>query len=174
MAKASRNSPRAARPAVGEVVKGTDELRVPIVEERLDVQKRPTAAGEVLVHARVEETEERIPVSLAREEVEVQRVALNRVLDAAQPPPATRTEGEWLIVPVIEDELVVQKRVVLREVVRIRTRRTIEQREVRDTVRRRRVEIDDSGVPASRRPATAAAPRPASKLRVGRTGQGPK
>ena len=174
MAKASKRPTRAARPAAGKVVKETGEIRVPIVEERLDVQTRPTAMGEVLVHARVEEIEERIPVSLTREEVEIQRIPVNRVLDPADPPVGTRTEGEWLIVPVIEEELVVQKRLVLREEVRIRTRRTIEQSEVRDTVRRRRVEIDDSGVPASRRATAAAAPRPSPKLRVGRTGQGPK
>ena len=145
-----------------------DELRVPVVEERLEVTKRPTAAGELLVHTRVEQAEQRIPVSLLREEVEVQRVPVNRVLEAAEAPVGTRTEGEWLIVPVIEEEVVVEKRLVLREEVRIRTRRTTEEQEIRETVRRQRVELDDSGLPGSI-PAAAADThtRPRSDARGG-------
>ena len=126
-----------------------DEIRVPVVEERLEVTKRATDAGELLIHTRVEQTEQRIPISLRREELEVQRVSVNRVLDPAQEPVGTRTEGEWLIVPVIEEQVVVQKQLVLREELRIRTRRTTEEQEIRETVRRQRVELDDSGLPPS-------------------------
>jgi uncharacterized protein (TIGR02271 family) len=139
---------RTAAPALGalDVPKGQREIHVPVTEERLVVERRPTEVGDVQVRKRVEEVEERVPVSLNRDEVEVQRVPVNRPLDA---PVGTRTEGEWLIVPVIEEEVVVQKRLVLREEVRIRTRRVTEQQEVREVVRRERVDMegptDDAG-----------------------------
>ena len=135
-----------AQVAAEEVRKGGREIHVPVAAERLVVERRPTDVGEVQVRKRVEEVEEWVPVSLSRDEVEVQRVAVNRTLDA---PIGTRTEGEWLIVPVIEEEVVVQKRLVLREEVRIRTRRVTEQQEVREVVRRERVDMegptDDAG-----------------------------
>lgn len=125
-----------------------EQIRVPVAEERVEVEKRPVDLGEVRIHKRVDETEERIPVSLEREEVEVQHVPVNRVLEA---PVGTRTEGEWLIIPVLEEEVVVQKRLILREEVRIRTRRIAEESEVRETVRRERVEVEEARTPERRR-----------------------
>ncbi len=62
------------------------------------------------------------------EHVEVERVPINQVIDQ---PAVTRREGDTLIIPVMEEVLVVEKRLILKEEVRITTRRS----EVRDTQR---------------------------------------
>src|SRR5688572_8430157 len=56
---------------------GNKSVRVPVVEERLRVEKRPTE-GEIEVRKTVEEADQVVRVSLQRGEVEVQRVPVNR------------------------------------------------------------------------------------------------
>ncbi|MDQ3748993.1 MAG: YsnF/AvaK domain-containing protein, partial [Acidobacteriota bacterium] len=50
------------------------------------------------------------------EKIEVERVAVNQFVDA---PPPVRYEGDVMIMPLLEEVLVVEKRLVLREEVRI-------------------------------------------------------
>jgi uncharacterized protein (TIGR02271 family) len=105
-----------------------ETLVVPIIEETLDVQKRTVDRGGVRVRKIVYENEEVIDEPLWQEEVDVQHVAVNREVDA---PTAARQDGDTLIVPIFEEELVIQKRLILREEVHITRRRT----QVRDTRR---------------------------------------
>jgi hypothetical protein len=62
---------------------------------------------------------------LFMENVQVERVPINRILDA---PAQTRQEGDVTIIPVMEEIVTVQKQILLKEEVRITRRRT----EVRD------------------------------------------
>jgi len=55
------------------------------------------------------------------DEVAVERVAINRIVDQV---PETRQEGDVLIIPVLEEVLTVQKRLLLKEEVRIQRRRS--------------------------------------------------
>ncbi len=99
-----------------------EEIAVPLVEERAIVGKRVFETGRVQVRTRTEQREELVEAELAREEVEVERVAVGREVDAV---PAVRQEGDVTIVPVVEEVLVVQKRLVLVEEVHLRrTRRS--------------------------------------------------
>jgi hypothetical protein len=58
---------------------------------------------------------------LFTDEVSVERVPVNRIVDKA---PETRQEGDVTIIPVIEEVITVEKRLLLREEVRIRRSRT--------------------------------------------------
>lgn len=75
---------------------------------------------------------------LAREEVQVERVPVNRVVDE---PFGQYQEGDTTIIPVFEEVLVVEKRLMLKEEVRITRRRKTrdEHRDVR--LRAERVRI---------------------------------
>jgi hypothetical protein len=55
------------------------------------------------------------------EDVEVERVPVNRIIDQ---PVETRHEGDTMIVPVVEEVVTIQKRLLLKEEVHIRRRRT--------------------------------------------------
>jgi len=97
---------------------------VPVVAEEVEVGRRRVETGRVRVHKTVRTTEKVVDEPIVREEVEVERVPINRVIDA---PVGPRQEGDTLIVPLLEEVLVVEKRLMLKEEVRI-TRRRVEQR----------------------------------------------
>ncbi len=80
----------------------------------------------------------------------MERVPVGRVVQEA---PQTRQEGDTLIVPVLEEVLVVEKRLVLKEELHIRKRSSerVEQQTVR--LRSENVEIEQTG----RNPANEAA-----------------
>lgn len=112
---------------------------LPLVEEQLRVRKRRVVAGRTRVHKIVREREALVDEPLLHEDVEVQRVPINRAIDAPVP---VRQEGDTLIVPLIEEVLVVQKRLVLREEVRITRRRTEVREQQTVTLRSEDVIVD--------------------------------
>jgi uncharacterized protein (TIGR02271 family) len=103
---------------------GQEQLIVPVFREEVQVEKQAVDTGRgVRIHKTVAELPCHIDERLLRDEVEVSHVPVDRIvpLDAA---PATRYEGETLVVPILEEVLVVERRVRIKEEVRItRTRR---------------------------------------------------
>jgi uncharacterized protein (TIGR02271 family) len=113
----------------------TDTLKLALAEERLTVQKR-VRAKRIRITTRPVEHRARVEESLAHQKVTITRVSINREVDA---PPQPRQEGETLIIPVLEEILVVEKRLLLREEVHITTHRTTE--ELREDVVLRSEEV---------------------------------
>ena len=99
--------------------KKLQQQSIPLAREELEVGKREVETGRVRIHKVVREHEELIDTPLMHEEIDVQRVPVNRELDAPAQP---RQEGDVLIVPVVEERLVVQKRLVLVEELHVRRR----------------------------------------------------
>ena len=120
-----------------------DELHLPIVEERLVPVKRVVDLGELRLHKSVEHVEDVVRQSVTRDDLVIERVPANRPLDAPLEP---RIDGDWLVIPIMEEVLVVQKRLMLTEEVRIRKRQLTEEQEVRELVRHERVELEDATV----------------------------
>lgn len=100
-----------------------DAVVVPVVAEAVEVEKRLVESGRVRVHKSVETAEEVVRGSLLHEVVDVERVPINRAVDG---PVDARQEGDTTVIPVLKEVLVVEKRLMLVEEVRI-TRRRIEQ-----------------------------------------------
>lgn len=125
-----------ARVSAGEV---DEEAIIPVVEESAEVLKRRKETGRVRIHKTVEKEEEVVEVPLLSEEVEVERVPVDRVVDGPLP---LRREGDTLIIPLLEEVLVVRKQFLLKEEVRITTqkRETTHQEQV--TLRKERVSIE--------------------------------
>jgi stress response protein YsnF len=102
---------------------GQDTLTVPVFREEVQVDKRLVDTGRgVRIHKTVAELPCHIDERLLRDEVEVSHVPVDRIvpLDAA---PATRYEGETLVIPILEEVLVVERRVRIKEELHItRTR----------------------------------------------------
>lgn len=96
---------------------------IPIVEELLTVGKRAVITGGIHLAKRVTEREEVVDEALLREDVTVERVPINKIVAEAPP---SRQEGDTLIVPVLEEVLVMEKRLMLKEEIRItRTQTTV-------------------------------------------------
>lgn len=101
------------------------------MREELTIGKRVVKSGQgVRITKSVTQREQVVNELLARDDVVVERVRVDQVVDAAKLP-GVRQEGDTMIVPVLEEVLFVEKRVVLKEEVRITSRR----REVREPQR---------------------------------------
>ena len=111
-----------------------DDLRViPVVEEQAVVFKRKTISGGVRVRTVVHKNEHLIKEPFVTEEVEVERLPLDRWVDAAVP---VRQEGDTTIITLVEEVVVVERRLKAIEEVRITKRRTTGQARERVTLRR--------------------------------------
>ena len=128
-------------------VRPADEEVVPVVEETAVVRKERVATETVRLRKRVHEDEEVLDVPVQTEAIEVERVPVGRWLDA---PADVRREGDTTVYPVVEEVLVVEKRLRLVEEVRV-TRRQ-ETRQVQERVGLRREEIVVEREAASRDP----------------------
>lgn len=145
---ASRGAMTSGMTALQEV---GDRLVVPIREEVLVPTPRPIEIGQVRLHKRVEEVPSETIADLQHDEVTVERVPIGRPIDAV---PAPRNEGETLIIPVIEEVLVTEKRLMLREEIRVTRRRVAERVPVQGTVRREVVEFEEVAAATADSPAT--------------------
>jgi len=96
---------------------------VPVIEEKLDVYKRAVVGGGVRIHKIVHEREELVDIPLTHEDVHVERVSINRIVEGAV---EVRQEGDTTIVPVVEEVLVVERRLLLKEELRITRRRSVQ------------------------------------------------
>jgi len=107
-------------PAPRENHPETQHTVVPVLVEELEVQKRVVETGKVRLTKQGHEREALVDEPLWRDEVEVTRVPIQRVVDAPLP---VREEHGTLIVPVLEEVLVVEKRLMLKEEIHIRRHR---------------------------------------------------
>jgi stress response protein YsnF len=116
-----------------------DEVRIPIVAEQATVAKREVGLERVSVRTVPEEEQVLVRDSVRREHVEVTRVPVDREVAAA---PDIRVEGDVTIVPVLEERLVMSKRLFLVEELHLRRTARAEAVEIPATLRRTRVEVD--------------------------------
>ncbi len=91
---------------------------IPVLEEFARVEKETVETGRVVVRKTVQTETQTIDVTLREEQVQVQRVAVNRYVDEAPP---VRYEGDVMILPVLREEVVVTKRLLLVEELRVHT-----------------------------------------------------
>jgi uncharacterized protein (TIGR02271 family) len=112
------------------------EVRMQISEEELEIGKRTVSAGEVRVHKHVQTQQVREVVPVMREDVTVERRPL---AEGAGLEP--RQEGDVWYIPIVEEELVIQKRLVAREELVIRKRQVVEEQVVEETLRRETPEV---------------------------------
>jgi uncharacterized protein (TIGR02271 family) len=116
----------------GVSVGGPHPVVIPVAEERVRVDKRVVTTGKVRVDKRVRTEPVRLEEALKEEDVIVERVPVDRFVDEA---PGPRQEGDTWVLPLVEEVLVVQRRLRVREEVRIR-RKVTTHREVVTTTRR--------------------------------------
>lgn len=114
-----------------------DDLRIPVAREKASVEGRSRPVGRVHIDKRVEEEEVTIEEQLEFDEVDIERVSVDRVVDQ---PPSIRREDDTLIVPLVEERLV--KQTVLVEEVHITRRRRTEDISQRVPLRREVVDVE--------------------------------
>ena len=93
------------------------QIVVPLLGEDVAVTKEKRNTGRVQVTTVTGEREELVDELLSREQVEVERAAIGKPIEVV---PSVREEGDTLIIPIVEEVLVIDRRLVLKEEVRIR------------------------------------------------------
>lgn len=130
--------------ARGEVVqeRGSgpeDELRVQRIEEELRAGTRERETGAMRVRKRVRTERERLAVPKKREEVRVEKVPVEGRGEA----PEDEIGEDEVRIPIVEEEIVVEKRPVVKEEIRLRKDVVEDEEIVEEDVRKEEVEIDD-------------------------------
>ena len=90
----------------------TENTVIPVLKEQIHVASREVVTGEVQVHKHILTETVAVPLSTLHTGYREERVAVNRVVDLM---PQPRYEGKNLIIPVVREEEVVLKRLVLVE-----------------------------------------------------------
>jgi uncharacterized protein (TIGR02271 family) len=114
---------------------------MPVLEEELNAQKMVRQAGEVRLRKIVHTELKHFTVPVMKEEVVVERVPPS---EAATDKVASESafKEKTIVVPVAEEEVTVTKQPVVKEEVRVHKKRTTENREISDEVRKEEVQID--------------------------------
>ena len=118
------------------------ETAIPLAAEEVAVSKHVVETGRVKITRVTHEREQLIDELLAREAVDIGRMPIGRPIDAM---PAVREEGDTIIIPIVEEVLVVERRLFLKEEVHVRRVRTTERHQ--ETVRLRHQEAVITRVP---------------------------
>lgn len=137
---AEQPSSTAAAPATMENVEASGERRIPLAEEELIAEKRRRPAGEVTITKEVVTEEKQVTVPVTREEVVVREGPAT-----GASPSEARFEGETVKVPIVEEEVEVQKRPVVRREVRVSKEQHEEQATASAEVRREEAHVEGEG-----------------------------
>lgn len=130
--------PKQSKPAP-DAVSASDSRVIPIVEEQAVITRRKTLTEGLRVRTVVHEEEVAIDEPVATETVGVERVPLDRWVEGPVP---VRHEGDTTIVTLLEEVVVVEKRLRATEEVRLTKRRDVERSSQSVTLRRQEAVIE--------------------------------
>jgi len=98
-----------------------DTSVIPVVEEQASIDTVVAETAKINIHKTVTEVNQIVNVPLVQEGYQIERVPVNAIVTAMPP---MREEGDTVIIPVVREVLVVEKRLELVEEVRITKHRT--------------------------------------------------
>ncbi len=115
-----------------------DNLSIPVIEEHVHIGKKVVETGKVKVSTLLTEREESVNIPLLHEEVNVERIPINKFIEAAPAP--VRYEGDTLIVPITRE--VVVKRLLLVEELHVTKRKISTEETQQFTLRTQEVNVE--------------------------------
>ena len=118
--------------------KDKDQVVIPLHAEEVSVAKSRVLTGQVKVGTVTKESEQLVEEMLEHEHVEIERIAIGKEVDKA---PAVRQEGDTLIIPILEEIVVVERRLLLKEEVRVRRTREKQPYQERVVIRKQEAVI---------------------------------
>jgi uncharacterized protein (TIGR02271 family) len=102
----------------------TEDLRIPLPVEEVSVSRREIKQANVQIALNTRTREQLIDEELTHVRVEIERFSIDQTVEAVPP---IRQEGDITIIPVVEEVVIVERRLVLKEEVRVRRVSTKEQ-----------------------------------------------
>jgi len=126
---------------------GAVDLTVPLHTEEIAVTRRRVAGATVRISTVTRQRERLVDEPLIHERIEIERVPIGRVVDQVPP---VREEGDTTIISAVEEVAVVERRLILKEEVRIRRVRVTENHRETVMVREQDAVITrtEAGLPA--------------------------
>ena len=131
------------------LVAEAETIVMPVIEEQLQVGSRVVETGVVRIAKRVIEEQQTVEVPTIREEVTVERVAVYQYLET---PPTVRYEGDTMIIPIVREVVVTEKKLLLVEEVHVTKLKTTDHETQQFTLRKEEVIVERSP-PNTERPA---------------------
>ena len=111
----------------------------PLVEEKARIEKRKISTGRVRVRTVMESATEFAGADLEEQTVQITRVPINKVVNRVPP---IRTEAQTTIIPVMEEVLVVEKQLLLKEELHVRRQVSADHVEVPITIHKQRAVVE--------------------------------
>ena len=108
------------------------ESVLPLLAEDAVIAKQVVETGRIQIARVTHEREQLIDELLARETAEIERVRIGQQVDTM---PTEREEGDTIVIPVVEEVLVIERRLFLKEEVRVRRVRSTERHQESVTLR---------------------------------------
>jgi stress response protein YsnF len=115
-----------------------EDLRIPLHVEEVSVSRREVEKANVQIALITETREQLVDKELTHVRIEIERVPIGRTIEVV---PSISQEGDTTIIPVVEEIVVVERRLVLKEEVRIRRVSTTEQHQETVVLRQQEVLI---------------------------------
>ncbi|WP_267382451.1 MULTISPECIES: YsnF/AvaK domain-containing protein [unclassified Sphingomonas] len=119
---------------------------IPTVEESVTVDKVVVQTDAVRVRTLVEETDVLVEDVVDREALKIKRVRLDQPVTVAPPP---REEGDTTIISLIEERLVVEKRLFVVEEIHVTREKTQERVTIPVTLRAVRATVERPSEPST-------------------------
>lgn len=110
-----------------------DEQVIPLVAEVAVIEKRMVDSGLTRIKIRSSEYDEHLHEELLHETVEITRIPFDLRIETI---PLVRREGDLTIIPIFEEVLHIEKRLILKEEIHIRHIQTAEMTEVSVSLRK--------------------------------------
>lgn len=120
----------------------SDLLTFPVIEEKPVINKKIIDTAEINIKKSVSEHPEIVECTLAKEEFQVERIPIHEVREEREEPAQIRIEGDDTFIPVQEEILVVQKKILVKEELRIRKIRTEHNEKVTVNLRKEEVTVE--------------------------------
>ena len=146
--------PSAEHPGPGE---SQPEVVIPLHAEELVVSRRKVDSARVRVATVTREVEKLVQEEFVREHAEIERTVIGRIVDAVPP---VREEGDVTVIPVVEEVIVVQRKILLKEEIRVRRARTAEQHVETVVLRQQEIEITRTPLSGQNSPQAAGPDKP--------------
>jgi uncharacterized protein (TIGR02271 family) len=121
----------------------TEQETLKLLAEELAVELRQVETGRVRVNVVTLEHQELVDIPLAREQIVLDRVPIDRRIDEI---PAIREDGDTIIVPVVEEILIVERHLMLKEEIHLKRIHTTEQYRENVTLRRQEAVVTRSPI----------------------------
>lgn len=116
---------------------------IPVVEEEAHIEKRLVERNRTRITKQVHTEEETIDTPLRQERVQVERVPIERMIDN---PMTSHYDGDTLVIPVMEEVLIIEKKLLLKEEVRVT--KYVGETEHQETVTLRKEEVTVERTPS--------------------------